>query len=291
MARRGVTVCLTGDGGDEMFAGYVRYPGVPRLWKAMRRFPMRGAAGAAIQALPLGFAQGALGFLGPQARRYASRGALGPSLRKAAGWLGARSREELYELTMTAWADPDRLLIDPPAVVPDWRPAPPPFEDDLEAMQWRDSVDYLPGDILVKLDRAAMANGLETRAPFLDPALAAFAWRAPASMKLRGDQTKWLLRHVLYRYVPRSLIDRPKLGFSVPLHAWLSGELRQWAEGLLEASAISRQGILRADQIRRLWGRYLAGDSSLDHRVWTVLMFQSWLAARDAPSGRAMLSP
>jgi asparagine synthase (glutamine-hydrolysing) len=280
MARRHVTVCLTGDGGDEMFNGYVRYPGVPRLWNAIGGLPFRGAAATAIKALPMGLVEGAMGFLGPLAAQYASRGKLGPSLRRAAGWLPARNRAELYELTMTAWPDPDALLVDPPAMAAQWRPEAPVFEDAAEAFQWRDSVDYLPGDILCKVDRAAMANGLETRVPLLDPRIAAFAWSAPPGMKQQGGESKWLLRQVLRRHLPEDLIDRPKLGFSVPLHAWLTGELRAWAESLLATDLIRRQGILRPELLARLWRDFLAGDSSLDHRVWSVLMFQSWMAAR-----------
>ncbi|MEO8925526.1 MAG: asparagine synthase (glutamine-hydrolyzing) [Caulobacteraceae bacterium] len=280
MARRHVTVALTGDGGDEMFGGYVRYPGAPRLWKALRRLPFRRAAAAMLAAAPMGLTEGALGFLGPLADRYAARGKLGPSVRRAAGWAAARDFAELYELTMTAWPDPDALLVSPPKATADWRPPAPPFDNDLEAMMCRDSIDYLPGDILCKVDRASMANGLETRAPLLDPRLAAFAWRAPPSMKLRGGETKWLLRQVLDRYVPRDLIDRPKMGFSVPLHDWLTGPLRTWAGDLLDPALIARQSVLKASPVSALWRRYLAGDSSVDHKVWTLLMFQSWQAAR-----------
>ncbi|MGI8839342.1 MAG: asparagine synthase (glutamine-hydrolyzing) [Caulobacteraceae bacterium] len=280
MARRHVTVALTGDGGDEMFGGYVRYPGVPRLWKALARMPLRRAAAAALAMAPMRLVEGSLGFLAPVAARYASRGKLGPSLRRAAGWAAAGDIDELYELTMTAWPDPERLLVSPPRASPSWRPARPPFDNGLEAMMWRDSIDYLPGDILCKVDRAAMANGLETRAPLLDPRIAAFAWRAPPSMKLAGGETKWLLRRVLDRYVPRELIDRPKMGFSVPLHDWLTGPLRGWAEDLLDPALIARQGVLNPQPAATVWKRYLSGDTSVEHQVWTVLMFQSWQAAR-----------
>lgn len=280
MARRHVTVCLTGDGGDEMFAGYVRYPGVPRLWNAVGAIPFRGVAARLLKAAPMALLERGLAVLGPVARQYASRGKLAPSLRKAAGWLDARSREDLYELTMTAWPSPDNLLVRPGAGVRQSRPPPPDFDSPLCAMLWRDTVDYLPGDILCKVDRAAMASALETRVPLLDPRIAAFSWRAPDSLKIRGGETKWLLRRVLDRYVPRALIDRPKMGFSVPLHDWLTGALRDWAEALLDPAVIRRQGVLQPAPIASAWRRYLSGDSSFDHQIWTVLMFQSWMAAR-----------
>ncbi len=280
MARGQVTVALTGDGGDEMFGGYSRYVGAPRMWKAIARVPCRRALAAALIAAPAALVEGGLGFLGPVARQYASRGRLGSDLRRAAGWARARDADELYELTMTAWPKPDALLVSPPKTPIAWRPSPPVFDDALEAMMWRDAVDYLPGDILCKVDRAAMANGLETRAPLLDPRIAAFAWRAPASMKIRGGQTKWLLRHGLDRYVPRALTERPKMGFSVPLHDWLSGPLREWAGDLLSPRLIARKGLLDPEPIAKVWRRYLAGDTAADHKVWSLLMFQSWLAER-----------
>ena len=284
MAREHVTVCLTGDAGDEMFAGYVRYPGVPRLWNAIGGLPFRGLAARALTAIPLGVMERGLSILGPIAKQYTSRGRLAPSLRKAAGWLGALNREDLYELTMTAWPRPQDLLVAPPAAPLPWRPASPDFASPLEMMLWRDTVDYLPGDILCKVDRAAMANALETRVPLLDPRVAAFAWRAPDTMKINGSETKWLMRRVLDRYVPRALIDRPKMGFSVPLHAWLTGPLRAWAESLLDPALLRRQGVVRPEVVERLWRRYLDGDSSADHQIWTLLMFQSWMAARSCAS-------
>ena len=280
MARQHVTVCLTGDGGDEVFGGYVRYPGAPRLWNAVRRWPFRSVAASVLRRAPLDAVEAALGFLGPLARQYTSRGRLGPNLRRAADWVEAESFEELYELTMTAWADPYGILVDPPTSVGSWRPRPPSFATRGEAMMWRDSIDYLPGDILCKVDRATMANSLESRAPLLDARVVEFAWCAPESMKLRDGVTKWMLRQVLYRYLPRDLVERPKKGFSVPQHAWLTGTLRGWAEDLLDPRTLRRQGVLRPDVVSRLWARYQRGDSSLNHKVWTVLMFQSWAEAR-----------
>ena len=280
LARESVKVCLTGDGADEMFGGYVRYTGAPRLWRALRPWPrpLRRAAGAALSRLPLNVAAGCLRGLAPLANQYTSRGALGSDLRRVAGWLGARSQADLYQLTMTAWPDPAALLSEPcRAGAPRLRPAPP--TDLLGQMQWRDTLDYLPGDILCKVDRGSMAHGLETRAPYLDARLAAVAWRTPTDMKLRDGQSKWLMRQVLARYLPPSLIERPKKGFSPPLHAWLIGPLREWAEGLIGAEALRRGGVLDPRVVAPVWARYLAGDASGNHRIWSVLMFQAWLAA------------
>jgi asparagine synthase (glutamine-hydrolysing) len=183
-------------------------------------------------------------------------------------------------MTMSAWVNPGDLLLGPRPALQPWRPKQPAFDNTTEEMMWRDMVDYLPGDILCKVDRAAMANGLETRVPFLDPAVAAFAWRAPPEMKIHNGVTKWLVRQLLNRYVPAALTDRPKLGFSVPLHAWLTGGLKPWALALLDPVSLRRQGVLNPDAVDRAWKGLMAGDSALGARVWAVLMFQAWQEAR-----------
>ena len=142
-------------------------------------------------------------------------------------------------------------------------------------------MDYLPGDILCKVDRAAMASSLETRVPLLDPRIAAFALAsADGPGKIRDGKGKWLLRQVLDKYVPLSLVDRPKMGFTAPLHSWLGGELKGWAEDLLSPETVKRQGLLKSASVTRLWNRYRTGDTSVEPRLWTVLMLQSWLGAR-----------
>lgn len=280
LARPEVKVCLTGDGGDEMFGGYVRYPGVLRLWNAMRRLPGRSLVGAALEALPLPVIERSMGSLGPLARRYASRGALAPSVRRAGRWLRAGSREALFEATMAIWPDPAVLLGRTDGDRGQVRIEPPAFDNPIEPMLWRDAVDYLPGDILCKVDRAAMAHGLETRVPLLDQDVVAFAWRAQPSMKVHGGETKLLLRRLLARYVPPELTERPKVGFTVPLHEWLTGGLRDWARDLLDPVRIRRQGVLDPRPVEAAWRQLDRGDSGVGQRVWAVLMFQSWMAAR-----------
>jgi asparagine synthase (glutamine-hydrolysing) len=280
LARSEVKVCLTGDGGDEMFGGYVRYPGVIRMWKAMRRLPGRSMAGAALEALPLPVIERATGWLDPLARRYASRGALAPNVRRAGRWLRAGTREALFEATMAIWPEPSVLLGHSAAGIGQIRPDAPTFDNPIEPMLWRDAVDYLPGDILCKVDRAAMAHGLETRVPLLDQDVVGFAWQAPPSMKVRGGETKVLLRRLLARYVPPELTERPKVGFTVPLHEWLTGGLSSWARDLLDPVRIRRQGVIVPEPIEKAWRRLNQGDSGEGSRVWSVLMFQSWMAAR-----------
>lgn len=280
MARREVKVCLTGDGGDEMFGGYVRYPGVIRMWNAMRWMPARGLVGSTLGALPLPFVERSMRWLDPLTRQYASRGSLGPSVRKAARWLGAESREALFDSTLTLWPEPGLLLGPSACGAGRWRAQAPKFDNDIEPMLWRDAVDYLPGDILCKVDRAAMANGLETRAPLLDPDVIDLAWRAPPSMKVHRGETKWLLRRLLARYVPHALTARPKVGFTVPLHEWLTGGLREWAGDLLDPALMRRQGVLAVEPVQAAWRGMAAGDTGLAPQVWSVLMFQSWMLAR-----------
>jgi asparagine synthase (glutamine-hydrolysing) len=215
------------------------------------------------------------------AHRYASRGDLSGAVRKAAGWLGAGNRDELFEAMMSLWPAPDRLIkasVDQPSATR----VRPSFDNLLEPMLWRDTTSYLPGDILYKVDRAAMANSLETRAPFLDPEVAAFAWRAPPDMKLRDGTAKWLPRQLLARYLPPALTAQPKLGFSPPIQTWLKGGLREWAADLLDPAVIRRQGLLEPDLVGRAWSGLLAGDGSQTGRIWAVVMLQAWLSARHA---------
>jgi asparagine synthase (glutamine-hydrolysing) len=184
----------------------------------------------------------------------------------------------VYLRLVSEWKDPASIVIgghEPPTALSAGRGAGARWSF-AEEMMYHDSVSYLPDDILVKVDRAAMAVSLETRVPFLDHRVVEFAWRIPLSMKLSGGRGKWVLREVLDRYVPRELIDRPKMGFGVPIGQWLRGPLRDWAEALLDEARLRREGFFEPRQIRRCWQEHLSGAADSQHALWSVLMFQAW---------------
>ena len=279
LARRHVTVSLSGDAGDELFGGYNRY----RWGEAIRRcvgwLPPAGRStlSGAIQAVPPAAwdgVMGALSFALPQRMRPK---AAGDKLHKLARLLSRDSEAELYEALVSHWsADLVRGARQAPVSwtrcsVPDRLRTLP------ERMMYLDALGYLPDDILVKLDRASMAVSLESRVPLLDHRVVELAWRLPLDMKIRNGQSKWLLRRVLYRYVPRELIERPKMGFGIPLDSWLRGPLRDWAESLLDPARLVREGFFQPDPIRKRWTEHLSGARNWQHHIWGVLMFQAWL--------------
>lgn len=280
LAKQHVSVSLSGDAGDELFCGYGRYQMTSNLWRkiSMLPAPLRGAAAKAVTAVsPQGWNRMA-GFI-PGVARFNN---LGDKLHKGAGLLSSCSVDELYLGLVSHHRNPSALVIDgiEPATLLTGNAPDLSGLSDMQRMMALDLMTYLPDDILVKVDRAAMGVSLETRVPFLDHRIVEFAWQLPLSMKLHDGQSKWPLRQVLYRHVPRELIDRPKMGFGIPLHNWLRGPLRDWAESLLDESRLRQEGIFEPLPIRRMWVEHQSGKRNWAYLLWDVLMFQAWLEAQ-----------
>ena len=266
MARRHVTVALSGDGGDELFTGYGRYFRVAEWWKRREAVPafLRRPVAASLRRAEA---------WAPSDKDRARAG-------KLARVLAARHEGEFYREFLTYWHDPSEALIDAetPLDLFDEEPEGNLFS----IMTLLDVQTYLPDDILVKVDRAAMAASLETRVPLLDHHVYAFARRLAPQHHVRDGQGKWLLRQLLYRHVPRELIERPKKGFSVPLAQWLRGPLRDWSESLLEPSRLRQQGIFHQAVVTQKWQEHLSGRHDWSKHLWGILMFQAWMDQRSA---------
>jgi asparagine synthase (glutamine-hydrolysing) len=278
LTRKHVTVALSGDGGDELFAGYNRYVWVERLARAVNLVPrpLRGASAAALRALAPQTWNRLFGFV-PAAWRPALPG---DKLHKITTLLDNPQPDAIYRRLVSQWERPEEVAAagrEPRG--PMWDPTiAHDFPDLVPRMQLLDMITYLPDDILTKVDRATMAVGLEGRVPLLDHRVVAYSWSLPLEFKLRGGRSKWLLRQVLDRYVPRSLIDRPKMGFGVPIDAWLRGPLREWAESLLSPARLVSDGFVQVEPVRRAWREHLEGSRNWQYPLWTVLMLQAWRA-------------
>lgn len=274
LARQHVKVALSGDAGDELFCGYSRYKITAKLWSKLRRVPkpLRQAATIAITSI----SPERWDSLG---RRFLPMTHLGDKLHKGATLLGKQSVAELYMGLVSHWPEPESVVLDshePDAVLSVGQLTNNGLSE-VEYMMAADMLNYLPDDILVKVDRAAMGASLETRVPMLDHRVVEFAWSLPLNYKLRGGTTKWPLREILYRHVPSSLIERPKMGFGVPIDHWLRGPLRDWAETLLSESRLRHEGFFNPAPIRQKWAEHLSGHRNWQYQLWNVLMFQAWL--------------
>lgn len=281
LARQQVTVSLSGDAGDELFCGYSRYVLADKLWKKISAVPPVGRRWGAslLTGIPptrwnalLGPLQGMM----PAHLRHAN---LGDKLHKGASVLASADVAALYRGLVSHWDDPASVVIggtEPPTALTGNAPQLAGL-DDIQRMMALDTLTYLPDDILTKVDRAAMGVSLETRVPFLDHRVVEFAWKLPQSMKLRDGVGKWILREVLYRHVPKALVDRPKMGFGVPIGDWLRGPLKDWAEALLDESRLRQEGYFYPAPIRQKWAEHLSGKRNWQYHLWDVLMFQAWL--------------
>jgi asparagine synthase (glutamine-hydrolysing) len=291
LARQHVKVSLSGDGGDELFGGYNRYLLTSQLWGKISAVPkpLRAAAARVLTSVPpsawTSFGDKAGGLL-PKIARVTR---LGDKVHKGAPLLHSDSVADLYAGMISGWRDPAAVVIgamEPPSQATGLTPALEGL-DAIERMIALDLLGYLPDDILVKVDRAAMAVSLETRVPFLDHHVVEFAWRLPLDLKIRRGETKWILRQLLYRHVPKALIERPKMGFGVPIGDLLRGPLRDWAEALLDEQRLRSEGYFRPEPIRRMWQTHLSGAMDEQYRLWGVLMFQSWLEANGGLAAKA----
>lgn len=279
LARTQVTVSLSGDGGDELFGGYQRYFLTSSLWKTLRWCPkpLRAMASRSIHSIPPKAIDRAYRVARSMVPKRGRVRAVGDKAHKLALFLDSKDPQAIYMRAISHW-DPAAIVIaaDEPSTVKEsvagsgWLPT---VE---ERMMLTDMVNYLPDDILTKVDRASMAVSLEARVPVLDHRVVEFAWKLPLRLKIRNGTSKWILRQVLYRHVPRELIERPKMGFGLPIDSWLRGPLRDWAEELLDPATLNRHGLLNVSVIRQKWAEHLSGARNWQYLLWDVLIFQDW---------------
>lgn len=281
LAKQHVTVALSGDGGDELFGGYNRYLAVQKVWQPLQKMPefVRYLASFGLNSLSPASWDKLFEQLKPVLPKRLQLAMPGEKARKLGEVLKLNDGAAFYRQLTSHWVEPESLVIngkEPLTQITNnnsWAQT-----DSLEHfMMALDAKTYMSDDILTKVDRAAMACSLETRVPMLDHRVVELAWKMPLDFKIREGQGKWLLRQVLYRYVPEELIERPKMGFGIPLDSWLRGPLKEWAEALLDEQRLRNEGYLNPAPIRQLWNEHLSGKKNWQYHLWNVLMFQAWL--------------
>jgi asparagine synthase (glutamine-hydrolysing) len=292
LARAHVTVALSGDAGDELFGGYTRYFWAENVWRCIRSLPsaMRTRFASGLLAVPPDRLDSLFEWLGGYLPPALRQNVPSDKLQKLAGIMSVVDRHDLYLRLASTWKEPERVALggcDPARMLT--RDAQSLGVTEFsEQMMFADTLSYLPDDILVKVDRATMAVGLEGRVPMLDPRLVSFAWQLPAARKVRSGKGKLPLRSVLARYVPPELFDRPKMGFGVPIGSWLRGPLRDWAEGLLDETRLRLEGFFDPIPIQKMWRDHVAGRRNAQYPLWIVLMFQAWHQELRAPLRRTV---
>jgi asparagine synthase (glutamine-hydrolysing) len=275
LARKTVTVALTGDGGDEVFGGYTRYVRAGWVWKCIGWAPTtvrRGASGALRQIRV--YTRPLTSLLPGETACLCNR-----RLLRLEDCVGVADAELMYTKVMSCWSDPYSVVIggSEPEGPATQAQRDSDLPDVVSKMMYLDTVGYLPEDILVKVDRAAMGVSLETRAPYLDPRVIEFAWRLPINRKISRRKGKIILRHLLHRYIPKKLVERPKKGFSPPIDLWIREPLKDWAEDLLNERRLRCEGFFNVGPVRQVWHEHVAGEANWGDRVWNLLMFQAWL--------------
>jgi len=290
LARQDVTVALSGDGGDELLAGYRRYSWARKLWSYTKVVPpdARGVIARLAYAVTPQQWDKVWAILKPFLPSTLKVARPGYRVHKAASFYSARTFSDLYLSLISVWDEAASAVINgqEPTTVYSSRECWPSGVSAREEMLWLDTVSYLPDDILVKVDRAAMAVGLETRIPLLDHRLVEFVWGLPPEARAHQSESKWLLRRLLLKYIPAELIDRPKMGFGVPIGDWLKGPLRDWAEELLSENRLSREGFFDVALVRQKWSQHLKGERNWQYLLWHLLMFQQWYRHTKTSSGK-----
>jgi asparagine synthase (glutamine-hydrolysing) len=263
-----------------MFGGYNRHAWGGAVWRRIKSLPlsMRKLGAGAINALSPDMWNMLFRAASPALPRTVRQRMPGDKVHKLASVMGSRDTYAMYYRLVSHWDQPTHIVndaVEPHTLLTNRDHV--KLTNVAEQMMYFDSVTYLPDDILVKLDRATMAVSLEGRVPFLVHRVAEFAWKLPIAMRVRGREGKWILRQLLYRHVPRELIERPKSGFGIPIDSWLRDPLRDWAENLLNEDRIRREGFFNPKPIRRSWKEHLSGSHNRAYHLWDVLMFQAWL--------------